>query len=125
MNLEYVAKQLVDAGYKVHKELGPGLMKSVYCCCLIEECRLRGVQVGQEVILPLFYRGKRLNKQFRIDLLVEVEIIIEVKAVEILLPVHTAQLISYLRLSGKRIEFLISFHVPLFKDGIRRFVNNY
>ena len=122
---EYNANQLVDAGYRVYKELGPGLLESVYMFCIIEELRIRGLQTEQEVYLPLYYRGNKLNKDFRIDILLEKEIIIEVKAVEVLLPVHTAQLLSYLKLSNKRLGFLINFNVPVFKQGIHRYVNNY
>jgi len=123
--IEYYAKQLVDAGYRVHKELGPGLLESVYLFCFMEELNIRGIKAVQEVFLPLHYRGNKLNKDFRLDILVENEVIIEIKAVEILLPVHIAQIISYLKLSDKRLGFLINFSVPVFKDGIHRYVNNY
>ena len=123
--IEYYAKHLVNASFKVHKELGPGLLESVYLFCLMAELNLMGINAEQEVLLPLYYRGNRLNKDFRIDILVENEIIIEIKAVEILLPVHAAQLISYLKLSGKRLGFLINFNVSAFKEGIQRYVNNY
>lgn len=123
--IEYCAKQLVDAGYRVHKELGPGLLESVYLFCFMEELNLRGIKAKQEVVQPLYYRGGKLDKEFRLDILVENEIIIEIKAVEILLPIHIAQLISYLKLSDKRLGFLINFNVPVFKDGIHRYVNNY
>lgn len=123
--IEIYAKQIVDAGYKVHNELGPGLLESVYLYCFMEELRIRGITVKQEVVIPLFYRGNPLNKDFRLDLLVENEIIIELKSVEIILPVHVAQLLTYLRLSNKRLGFLINFNVPVFRDGIKRHVNNY
>jgi GxxExxY protein len=123
--IEFYAKQIVDAGYNVHNELGPGLLESVYLFCFIEELKIRGIKAKQEVIIPLFYRGNPLNKDFRLDLLVENEIIIELKAVEIILPVHVAQLLTYLRLSNKRLGFLINFNVPVFRDGIKRYVNNY
>jgi GxxExxY protein len=123
--IEYYAKQLVDAGYRVHKELGPGLLETVYLFCFMKELNIRGIKAEQEVFLPLYYRGNKLNKDFRLDVLVENEVIIEIKAVEILLPVHIAQLISYLKLSDKRLGFLINFNVPVFKDGIHRYVNNY
>ena len=123
--LEKLARQVVESGYRVHKELGPGLLESVYLFCLTEELRIRKIFVQNEVFLPLHYKGILLNKDFRLDLLVENEIIIEVKAVESLLPVHQAQIISYLKLADKRLGFLINFNVPLLKDGIRRFVNNY
>ena len=123
--MEYYAKQIVNAGYRVHKELGPGLMESVYQFCFMEELRIRGIKANQEVFQPLYYRGNKLNKDFRLDILVENEIIIEIKAVEVLLAIHSAQLISYLKLSDKRLGFLINFNVPVFKDGIHRYVNNY
>ena len=123
--IEYYASQIVDASYRVQKELGPGLLESVYLFCFMEEFKIRGINAAQEIFLPLYYRGKRLNKDFRIDILVENEIIIEVKAVEILLPVHKAQLISYLKLADKKLGFLIKFNVAVFKDGIHRYVNNF
>jgi len=123
--IEYYAKNIVDSGYRVHKELGPGLLESVYLFCFMEDLRIRRIKAEQEVFQPLFYRDNKLNKDFRLDILVENEIIIEIKAVEILLPVHIAQLISYLKLSDKRLGFLINFNVPVFKDGIHRYVNNY
>jgi GxxExxY protein len=123
--IEQYARHLVNASYRVHKELGPGLLESVYLFCMMEELKYRGINAEQEVLLPLHYRGHRLNKDFRIDLLVENEIIIEIKAVEILLPVHAAQLISNLKLSGKKLGFLINFNVAVFREGIHRYVNNY
>jgi len=123
--IEYYANKLVDAGYRVHKELGPGLLESVYLFCFMEELKIRAIKAEQEVFQPLYYRGNKLNKDFRLDILVENEIIIEIKAVDILLPVHIAQIISYLKLSDKRLGFLINFNVPVFKDGIHRYVNNY
>ncbi|MEI6900333.1 MAG: GxxExxY protein [Bacteroidota bacterium] len=125
IELEKTARLVVEAGYRVHKELGPGLLESVYLFCLVEELKIKGLRAAKEVFLPLTYRGIQINKDFRIDLLVEDELIIETKAVEILLPVHKAQLISYLKLSDKRLGFLINFNVPVFKDGIHRFVNKY
>jgi GxxExxY protein len=123
--IEYYASQIVDSGYRVHKELGPGLLESVYLYCLMEELTRRGVKADQEVLLPLLYRGNKLNKDFRLDILVENEVIIEIKAVEILLPVHIAQIISYLKLSEKKLGFLINFNVPVFKEGIHCYVNKY
>jgi len=123
--LESTARQIVDSALQVHKGLGPGLLESVYQYCLVEELKIRKIRVIQEIFLPLHYRGKSLDKDFRIDILVENFIIIEVKSVEILIPVHSAQIISYLKLADKRLGFLINFNVPLIKDGIKRFVNNY
>jgi GxxExxY protein len=123
--MEYIASQIVDAGYRVHREIGPGLLESVYLYCFAEELRGRRIQVVKEVVQPLYYRGNRLNKDFRLDMLVENEIILEIKAVEILLPVHIAQIISYLKLSDKRMGFLFNFNVPVLREGIHRYVNKY
>ena len=123
--IEYYARQIVDAGFRVHRELGPGLLESIYHFCFMEELKIRGIKAEQEVFVQLFYLGNPLNKDFRLDIIVENEIIIELKSVEILLPVHIAQILSYLRLANKRLGFLINFNVPFFKDGIKRYVNNY
>ena len=123
--MEYYAKQIVNSAYRIHIELGPGLLESVYQYCMMEELKLNGVKAEQEVSIPLYYRNKKLEKEFRIDILVQSEIIIEIKAVENLLPVHAAQLISYMKLSDKQLGFLINFNVTTFKEGIRRYVNNY
>jgi GxxExxY protein len=94
-----LSKVILDASIFVHKEVGPGLLESAYELCLAKELNLRGIKSQRQVYLPLLYRGEELNKDFRIDLLVEEEIIIEIKAVEVLLPVHEAQIISYLKLA--------------------------
>jgi len=117
--------KIFDSALTVHKELGPGLLESVYEACLIEELESRGTSVERQVKIPLIYKGKELNKDFRIDILVEKEIIIELKCVETLLAVHEAQIISYLKLSDKWLGLLINFNVPLLKDGYKRFVNGY
>jgi len=123
--LNSLSKQILDASIFVHKEMGPGLLESIYEICLAKELSLRGITTARQVYLPLHYRGEELNKDFRLDLMVEGEIIIEIKAVEGLLPVHEAQIISYLKLADKRLGFLINFNVPLLKHGFRRFVNNF
>lgn len=105
--------------------MGPGLLESVYELCLIKELELRGVKANCQVTIPLIYKGFELSKDFKIDVLVENEIILEIKSVDSLLPVHQAQLISYLKLSNKKLGFLINFNVPLLKDGFHRFVNNF
>lgn len=120
-----LSKEILDACITVHREMGPGLLESVYEACLEKELELRGVNTKSQVRLPLFYRGEELAKDFRLDLLIENEIIIEIKAVEIILPVHQAQIISYLKLADKRLGFLINFNVPLLKNGFKRFVNNF
>ncbi|MDA3930967.1 MAG: GxxExxY protein [Prolixibacteraceae bacterium] len=123
--LNQISKIILDASITVHKEMGPGLLESVYEACLVEELQLRNITVDSQVKIPFMYKGKLLDKDFRIDLFVEKEIIIELKAVEIILPVHEAQLISYLKLTEKKLGFLINFNVPLLKNGFNRFVNNF
>lgn len=123
--LDQLAKTIVDSALTVHKELGPGLLESVYHHCLIEELSLRNVYASSHVTLPLVYKGAFLNKDFVVDVLVEEEIILELKSVETLLPVHEAQILSYLKLADRRLGFLINFHVPLLKQGIKRFVNKF
>ena len=122
-SLEKIGKQIVDAAYCVHKTLGPGLLESAYEACLVMELILRGLKVERQKALPVFYKGKKLDVGYRLDLLVENEIIIELKAVKKLLPIHDAQLISYLKLSDKRLGYLINFNVTLIKEGIVRKVN--
>ena len=121
---ENYSREILNSSIMVHKEMGPGLLESVYQFCLVEELRSRNIFVEEQVSVPLFYKGKPLEKDFRIDILVANEIIIELKAVECLLPVHEAQIISYLKLAEKRLGFLINFNVPLLKSGFRRFVNS-
>jgi len=123
--LNKLSRHVLDASITVHKEMGPGLLESVYSACLISELQSRNIQIQSEVFLPLHYKGEELNKDFRLDLLIEDEIIVEIKAVEVLLPVHEAQIISYLKLADKRLGFLINFNVPLLKNGFRRFANNF
>lgn len=123
--LNQLSKEILDASITVHKEMGPGLLESVYEFCLLKELQLRNIRAQNQVPIPLYYKGILLNKDFRIDILIENEIIIELKAVEIILPVHESQIISYLKLTNKRLGFLINFNVPLLKDGFKRFVNNF
>jgi GxxExxY protein len=115
-----LSRHILDAAIAVHSEMGPGLLESVYELCLVKELKLRNIIVDYQVIVPLFYKGEELDKVFRIDILVEKEIIIELKAVDIILPVHEAQIISYLKLTGKKLGFLINFNVPLLKDGFKK-----
>jgi len=123
--LNYLGGEILDASIHVHKELGPGLLESVYQWCLYLELTSRGISVKQEVSVPVIYKGKFSGKEFRIDLLVENEIIIELKAVEFVLPVHEAQLITYLKLADKRLGYLINFNVPVLKEGFKRYVNGF
>ncbi|OOV28406.1 GxxExxY protein [Flavobacterium sp. LM5] len=122
---EELAKQIFTASLEVHKIMGPGLLESVYEMCLLKELKLRKISAESQVGIPLQFKGFDLSKEFRIDILVENEIIIELKSVDTLLPVHQAQIISYLKLADKRMGFLINFNVPIIKNGFKRFVNNY
>jgi GxxExxY protein len=122
---EALAKKIVDSCVAVHKEMGPGLLESVYELCLMKELELRGIKARNQVSVPLVYKEFELSKEFKIDILVEDEIILELKSVETIPPVYVAQTISYLKLMDKRLGFLINFNVPLMKQGIQRFVNNY
>ena len=120
MTEEEVAREIVDAALAVHRALGPGLLESAYEQCLMLELNRRGVAVERQKDVPIVYLGMRIDAGYRIDLLVGGSIIVELKAVDRLAPVHDAQLLSYLRLANLRIGFLINFHVRLLKDGIRR-----
>jgi len=124
-NTEYnnISKKIINAAIEVHKELGPGLLESVYEYCLLNELENNGLRAERQVQLPIFYKGCKLDKDFVIDILVENKIILELKSVEIVLPIHEFQLLTYLKLSGKKLGLLINFNVPLLKDGIRRKIN--
>ena len=108
---------------KVHTALGPGLLESAYEACLLYELRKRGLKVYAQVALPVVYEAVRLDAGYRIDLLVEDAVVVELKAVEKLLPIHEAQILSYLKLSGKKVGLLLNFNVLHLKDGIKRVVN--
>jgi len=120
--IEAIAKIVVDSAFRVHSELGPGLLESAYEHCLAYELESRDLWVGRQVALPIVYGTVKLDAGYRIDLLVASAIVIEVKSVEALAPVHQAQLLTYLKLSGHRLGFLMNFNVALFKQGLRRFV---
>ena len=124
MRLNDISGQIIDAAMRVHTALGPGLLEGAYEACLKYELEKRGLKVKQQVGLPVIYDGVRIDLGYRLDLLVENEVIVELKAVETLSPVHEAQLLAYLKLSGKKIGLLINFNVSRLKDGIRRMVNN-
>ena len=124
MDIEEAARQIVDAAIKVHRALGPGLLESAYQTCLTHELRKRGLRVDCEVLLPVVYDGIQLDAGYRIDMLVEACIIVENKAVEKLLPIHQAQLLTYLKLQDCRLGFLLNWNVPLMKQGIKRMANN-
>lgn len=114
---------IIGAAIEVHSELGPGLLESVYEECLYEELVSRGLNVKRQVKLPILYKGKELNKMFYIDLLVEDKIIIELKAVEEILPVHSIQLLTYMKLAKKKLGYLLNFNVSIMRSGIQRKIN--
>ncbi len=114
---------IINCCIEVHKQMGPGLLESVYECCLIEELQSRGLNVQNRVEIPLVYKGKELKKTFVIDLLVNDEIILELKSVDVVHPVFEAQLLSYLKLANKKVGYLLNFNVPLMKNGIKRMKN--
>jgi len=121
--IELVAKQLVDAFLAVHRALGPGLLESSYQAYLMHELQCREIDVRCEVELPVVYRSVRIDVGYRIDMLVSDCIIVENKVVQSLAPIHEAQLMTYLKLSQKRLGFLVNWNVPLIKDGITRIAN--
>jgi GxxExxY protein len=121
-----LSRQVMSAAYKVHTALGPGLLESAYIACLVFELEKEGIEVKTEVPVPLVYDSIKLaDVGYRLDLLVENELIVEVKAREALAPVHFAQLVSYLKLANRRLGLLINFHVVSLKDGIHRRVNGF
>lgn len=119
---ERIAKEIVDAAYKVHKALGPGLLEIYYRLCFVYELQKRGLDVKVEQTFSIIYDSMKLEKALRIDILVNDRVIVELKAVDKVIPVHHAQVLSYMRLSAKRLGFLINFNVELIKNGIKRFV---
>jgi GxxExxY protein len=123
LSAQEVSHAIITAAMKVHSEVGPGLLESAYQACLQHELRLAGIRSDAQVGLPVVYRGTKLELGYRLDLLVEKLVIVEIKSVEAISPVHQAQVISYLKLSGKSIGLLINFNVVHLKDGIKRFVN--
>lgn len=124
MEIEEVARIVVDASIKVHRALGPGLLESAYQKCLTYELRKRGLQVDCEVELPVMYDGQQIDVGYRIDMLVEKSVIVENKTVDQLTPIHQAILLTYLRMSNLHLGFLLNWKVVLMKHGIKRMVNN-
>lgn len=121
-NEEQIATKIVDAGFTVHKNLGPGLIESVYEVCFCHELSKRGLNFQRQVVVPIVYDGIHLSDALRLDVLVEDLVICELKAVDLMPTVYTSQLLTYLKLTGKRLGFLINFNVPVFKLGIKRVV---
>ena len=120
---EQLTGQIIGAAIEVHKQLGPGLLESTYLACLCHELELRGILFECQKPLPLEYKGIRLDCGYRIDLLVAGSVIVEIKSVEALAPIHEAQLLTYLKLTGIKVGFLINFNVVVLKNGLRRLVH--
>src|SRR5262245_20389130 len=118
--IEHVAREIVDAAFKIHSKLGPGLLESAYLALMVYELQKRGLHVDKEVPLPVVYEDARLDVGYRLDIIVEHCVIIELKAVEKFHPVHEAQILTYLKLTGLRLGILINFNTKLIKDGIKR-----
>ena len=123
--LNSLSKVILDSAIEVHRQLGPGLLESVYEHCLVKEFKLRNINSMKQIGIPIIYKGETLDADYRIDILVENEIIIELKSVETLMPIHQAQLLTYLKLADKNLGFLINFNVPRLVDGFKRMVNNF
>ena len=123
--LDEITRRIIGAAIEVHRHLGPGLLESAYETCLVFELKQLGFSVEQQKALPVVYKGIVLDCGYRLDLVVEDSVIVELKAVEQLSPIFEAQLLSYLRLTGKKVGLLINFHVAVLKNGIKRIVNEF
>lgn len=118
-----LTERIIGAAMEVHRELGPGLLESAYQVCLAHEFSLQNIPFEQQISIPVRYKGVSLDCDYRLDFLVDRQVIVELKAVDILLPVHSAQLITYLKLMNTKVGLLINFNVPVLKSGIKRLVN--
>ncbi len=125
MDVDEVSKGVIGAAIEVHKTLGPGLLESIYEECLCHELDLRKIQFARQYEIPVTYKGVNLECGYRMDLLVADKVIVELKSVEKLMPIHDAQLLSYLKLTSRTVGLLINFNVPFLKQGIRRKVLNH
>jgi len=123
--LDQISRRIIGAAIEVHRHIGPGLLESAYQACLVFELKQLGFKVEEQQPLPVVYKQVKLDCGYRIDLVVENELIVEIKAIEKLLPIHEAQVLSYLRLAKKRVGLLMNFHVPVLKDGLKRIVNDF
>lgn len=122
--LNGLTERVISSAIEVHRHLGPGLLESAYEECLCRELSLKGVSFERQLELPVEYKGARLDCGYRLDVIVERRLILELKSVETILPVHEAQIITYLKLANLRAGLLINFNVPVLKSGIKRFVNS-
>ncbi|MEW6609727.1 MAG: GxxExxY protein [bacterium] len=125
MEINQITEKIIGAAIEIHKTLGAGLLESTYEECLCYELSILGLHFKRQVELPVRYKGVRLDCGYRLDLLVEEEVVVELKTVEQLLPIHEAQLLTYLKMINKRVGLLINFNVPVLKDGIKRIVNKF
>jgi GxxExxY protein len=123
LEINQITEAIIGAAIEVHRHLGPGLLEAAYEECLCRELDLRGVPFQRQVPLPITYKGISLDCSYRLDLLVDGRVVVEIKAIETLLPIHDAQLLTYLRLGDWKISLLINFNMPLIKDGIHRLAN--
>ena len=123
MNINDLTGQVINAAIEVHRTLGPGLLESIYEECLCHEFGLRKIPYERQKELPIEYKGIKLNANFRLDALVNKQLILEIKSCDALLPIHEAQLLTYLKVTGLKIGLLINFNVPMLKDGIKRLAN--
>jgi GxxExxY protein len=123
--LDLITRRIIGAAIEVHKGIGPGLLESAYEACLAFELRQMGLKVEVQKPLPVVYKDMKLDCGYRLDLVVEDAVIVEIKAVERLSPIHDTQLLSYLRLSHMRVGLLLNFHVRVLKDGLKRMVNEF
>jgi len=122
--LNQISQDVLDAAFRVHSALGPGLLESAYEHCLLYELGKRGIQASRQVELPIVYEGVKIDAGYRLDLLVEHKVIVEIKTVAHLLPIHEAQLLTYLKLSNIQLGLLLNFNVNSLKQGIKRMVHN-
>jgi GxxExxY protein len=122
MEKDTLTEKIIGAAIQVHRELGPGLLESTYETCLSYELSLNGLKIERQKAIPIFYKGRKLDAGYRLDLVVEDQVIVEIKAVSELMPIHEAQLLSYLKQIGTGRGLLINFNVKLLKNGIRRLI---
>ena len=123
VHTEDIAKAILDSAFQIHTALGPGLLESVYEACMVYELKLRGITVKSQVTLPVIYKGMKVDSGFRLDLLVDDCVVVEIKSADDISAVYRAQLLTYLRLSNIRLGLLINFNVVHLRDGIKRIIN--
>lgn len=121
--LNDISHRVIGAGIEVHRQIGPGLLEGVYVECLAAELADSGLAVQREIAVPIHYKGKEVTKPLRLDLLVENSLIVEAKSVDALLPVHSAQVLTYLRMTGHKLGLLLNFNVDVMRQGVKRIVN--